>query len=250
MMKICALLVALSFYLFNMTLDVDALPSAEAIQERVNKRYDELFLKDPNGDLVAPVCTLCDEFLMTKDDFKILLPDKLKNMKKTFSWTSLDDSERIPALEKVFCFKDHSGLLDDASWLKGMALSPRGRIYKKPRSTARAGFTCCTTCKANVKKLTLPMNAIINKNYVGGAPACLTELTEVEQALITPVKHHGYCFTWAGGKQKCLKGTLVFMRVKERRVAQAVTQLEAMGLTKHIIVLASGNMTSGQRRKI
>jgi hypothetical protein len=131
-----------------------------------------------------------------------------------------------------------------------MALSPRGRIFKKPEKRARPGFTCCPTCKMNVEKLQLPMNAIINKNYVGGAPACLTELTEVEQALITPVKHHGYCFQWTGGRQKCLKGTLVFMRVKERRVAEAVAQLEAMELTKHIIVLVSGKMTIGQREKV
>jgi hypothetical protein len=254
-MKIYALFLAFCFYLLKMAPLLaddfaDGLPSVEDIQDRVNKRYDELFIKDKNGKSVAPVCCICDEFLMTKQDFCVLTPKKLKAMKEPLSWTSMEGSDRILALEDVFCLKDDTGLISDTSWLQGMALSPRGRIFKKPGKGRRAGFTCCPTCKSCVDRSILPMNAIINKNYVGGAPQCLTDLTEVEQALITPVKHHGYCFTWTGGRQKCMKGTLVFMRVKERRVAQAVTQLEAMGLTKHIIVLGSGNMTTGQRKKV
>jgi hypothetical protein len=68
--------------LLKMTLEVEGLPSVEEIQARVNKRYDELFLKDTNGKLVPAVCCLCDEFLMTKDDFCILPPKKLIAMKK------------------------------------------------------------------------------------------------------------------------------------------------------------------------
>ena len=89
----------------------------------------------------------------------------------------------------------------------------------------------------------MPLYAIRNKNYVGGAPKCLTDLTEIELALLSPAHAHGYCFSYVGGKQKNLKGTLTFMRVQERRIARSVTQLCAMGLTKHIVILSTGRMT-------
>ncbi len=53
-----------------------------------------------------------------------------------------------------------------------------------------------------------------------------------------------------GGKQKNLKGTLTFMRVQERRIAKGVTQLRAMGLTKHIVILSTGKMTDRQKKKV
>ena len=47
-----------------------------------------------------------------------------------------------------------------------------------------------------------------------------------------------------------LKGTLSFMRVKERRITKAVASLENMQLTEHIIVLCYGRMTDAQRKKV
>ena len=47
-----------------------------------------------------------------------------------------------------------------------------------------------------------------------------------------------------------LKGTLSFMRVKERRITEAVAALENMQLTEHVIVLCYGRMTDAQRKKV
>mgnify|MGYP000526856432 CR=1 FL=1 len=96
----------------------------------------------------------------------------------------------------------------------------------------------------------MPLHAIRNKNYVGGAPKCLTDFTEIELALLSPVHAHGYCFSYVGGKQKNLKETLTFMRVEERILARAVTQLRTMGLTKYIVILSTGNMTDQQKQKV
>ena len=49
---------------------------------------------------------------------------------------------------------------------------------------------------------------------------------------------------------KCMKGTLVFVRVTERQMAKAITNLECMGLTKHVVVLLSGKMTLDQKKKV
>jgi hypothetical protein len=93
------------------------------------------------------------------------------------------------------------------------------------------------------------MYASVNQNAVGNAPVCLIELTEVELAFITPVQGYGYCFSYVGGKQRKLKGTMTFMRVEERTVCRAAMQLETMGLSDNLVVLVSGRMTGSQQAR-
>ena len=189
---------------------------------------------------------------MFRDKTEILPPAKLKEMKGSFSWEKqLKSNERIPALEEYYRFQACTVKVPGANvWLTGMALSPRGRIHKKEGNASKWGFTCCFGCKAALCKKDVPFWAIVNRNYVGSPPRCLQELNEVELALLSPVHKHGYCFTWNGGKQMAMKGNLNLMRVEERRLAQAVTQLECMGLTQHVLILITGRLTDWQRRKI
>ena len=228
---------------------MDKLPEVRSIQERINQRYDELWWKDDSGKGHPFVCTICDEILFSGNDVHVIDPQKLENARSQFTWEgNLDNSERIPALEEYYNFEGNG-----EDWLKGMALSPRGRVFRKRSKTGRpgkSGFTCCEECKKHAEKKQVTLNAVINRNYVGGAPDCLRSLTEVELAFLTPVYKHGYCFNYRGGKTMKLKGTLVFMRVKERRIAEALAQLDSFGLTKHVLVLASGKMTKQQRKRV
>ena len=130
-----------------------------------------------------------------------------------------------------------------------MGLSPRGIVKEGSRPNASGVFSCCHECGRSLRGKRTPHFAIVNRNHIGCAPPCLAELTEVELALITPVKGYGYCFTFQGGAQKNLKGTMTFMRVEERRIARAVMHLEGMGLTKHVVILLNGDMTADQRKK-
>ena len=228
---------------------MDQLPSVEQVQDRINKRYDDLWWKDESGTSRPYVCTICDEILMSGKDIQILDPKKLENARDLYSWEgNVKESERIPILENQYEFEGNG-----EPWLKGMALSPRGSVYRNRTALGRpgkSGFTCCQHCKVNVEKKQVTLYAIINKNFVGGAPECLRCLTDIELAFLTPVYKHGYCFNYRGGKTMKLKGTLVFMQVKERRIAKAMMQLESFGLTKHVLVLASGKITKAQRKRV
>ena len=228
---------------------LDSLPDPEDVQERINARYDELFTKDDHRNLMPYVCTVCDEYLMRKGDINVLTVEKMKKAKDILSWSWLPDHERIPEVEEAYRFQNTIQPGKDQSWLNGMGLSPRGSMYKFSRNH-KTGFTCCGTCKAQVEKLRVPRNAIINRNHVGCAPQCLRELTEVELAFLSPVHSYGYCFSYQGGSMKCVKGTLVFMRVKERQIAKAVTTLNCMGLNNNVVVLVSGKMTAAQKQRV
>jgi len=229
---------------------VEDLPSVEDVKQRVNKRYDEMFFRDANGKLQPYVCTVCDEVLMAKEDIEYMTMNAIAKAKHLLSWDSLSNEDRIADVEEHYKFNETLPEHLDSSILDGMALSPRGHFHRKPRSK-HGGFVVCGCCKSALtsrRKKYVPLYAVVNKNYVGCAPKCLTDLNEVELAFLSPHHTHGYCFTHTGGTQKQLKGTLSFMRVKERRIVGATATLENMTLTEHVVVLCHGRMTEAQRK--
>ena len=247
------LVVVLLLQSTNMANDafLDRMVPTEEIQKRVNASYDRLFRRSPDGTLSPYVCSICDEFLMCESDIRVIQIPRMKKLKPLLSWSSLDPADRIPDVEAHYKFTDTSGGTEDQDWLKGMALSPRGCLYKKSRNH-KAGFTCCPTCEDSLmaRKPHVPYFAIINKNYVGCAPKCLTDLNEVELAFLSPCSTHGYCFTHTGGTQMQLKGTLSFMRIQERRITEATAALDNLGLTNHVVVLCHGKMTEAQQKRV
>ena len=185
------------------------LPSVEDVQERCNKAFDALFHIDKQGERHPYVCTFCDEFIMCAQEKNFYPIDTLKKRRKLFEWTTYLDANEIASIQplvQAYKFNDRDRNVT-GDWLKGLCLSPRGVIDRKSSGQgggAKLGFSCCNKCKHAVQNDYTPFNAIINKNYVGHAPDCLKELTEVELAFVTPVKGYGYCFHWAGGAQKKL----------------------------------------------
>ncbi|CAB9530415.1 hypothetical protein SEMRO_2869_G339060.1 [Seminavis robusta] len=229
---------------------IGVLPSVQSVQERINSRYDELIHVDAKGKYVPYVCLVCDEFIMHRDELLWYRLTDLFKCKHVLEWNAvMHEHERIPAVEENFRFVDHDDAVKDPSWLHRMGLSPRGIVKKGNRPNASGVFSCCERCSSALNKKRTPHFAIVNRNHIGSAPACLKELTPVELAMITPVEGYGYCFTFSGGAQRNLKGTMTFMRVQPRQVARAAMHLEGMGLKNHIVVLLSGPMTSSQRTR-
>ena len=130
-----------------------------------------------------------------------------------------------------------------------MLLSPRACYLEAPNRHAAAGFSCCKSCKSSLKKGKMPKYAIANNYCFGTPPQCLLDLTEVEMALLTPVKTYGYCFSYTGGKQKNLKGSLTYYKIDMKSVARAVMHLDVLGLNKNIVILLYGQMTVAQQWK-
>ena len=120
-------------------------------------------------------------------------------------------NDRIYELEENYQLKvdDCFGQIEDLTWLKELALSPRGIIgRKKEDKRSPWGVSCCMNCKNAIVKGHTPLYAIVNQNFVGHAPQVLQDLTPVELALISPVKGYGYCFSYVGGTNMNLKGTM------------------------------------------
>ena len=228
------------------------------VQERINDRYDALFHWDKNGNARTHVCTFCDELILHQDDVKWLPIETLAKPKcrECLEWSSIikHEAARIPEVEQEYTYTDNDNLIPTRlkPFLMGLALSPRG-IVGKPSNhgNSKISFSCCLTCHNHlkVKEPSTPFYAIVNNNFIGCAPSVLTDLTEVELALIQPVMKHGYCFTYSGGRVTNLKGVMSFFRVEERKVASGLVQVEQMGLNDNIVILLTGKMTAEQRQR-
>ena len=77
----------------------------------------------------------------------------------------------------------------------------------------------------------------------------MTSLTDIELAMITPVKTFGYCFSYTGGIQKQLRGSLSYYKVKIESIARSALHFEALGLTNTVVILLHGKLTKEQHNK-
>ena len=81
-------------------------------------------------------------------------------------------------------------------FFEGMALSPRGTLFKRVGNRSLWDLACCVANGANnVGKMCieLPRHAVVNKNYVGCAPKCLTNLNQFKwggTAFLSPTKSY------------------------------------------------------------
>ena len=67
--------------------------------------------------------------------------------------------------------------------------------------------------------------------------------------MITPVRTFGYCFSYTGGIQKQLKGSLSYYKVQFESIVQSALHFEALGLTNTVVVLLYGRFTQEQCNK-
>ena len=93
----------------------------------------------------------------------------------------------------------------------------------------------------------MPRYAIANNYCFGTPPTCLLELTDIELALLTPVKTYGYCFCYTGGVQKQLKGSLSYYKIKISSIVRSVMHFDVLNMTNNKSFLLSGDSVAALR---
>ena len=127
-------------------------------------------------------------------------------------------------------------------------LSKRGICVKKNRHN---NFVLCKECDRCCRADKRPTKGIANGFFFGTSPKELTELRECELAMITTVKTFGFCFTFTGGRNQKLKGTLGYFKVREQSVAVAATvalKLSELLKTDAVFIL-HGQLTTEQKEQ-
>ena len=218
--------------------------NTQEVISAINACVDEAVIHVDDGTSKARVCIVCDH-LLTKKQTTGITPAALEQASQLLSADGFADIKNKELIDSYA----YSGQ-GKAPWMDRMLLSPRAQYIKPTGRGSRAAFTACCECKDSLSSKKMPVYAIANKYTFGGRlPDALEELTDVEWALLTPIKEYGFTFTYQGGKQKKLKGVLSFFKVNVEKIVWAVLQLEALGLNGHVVVLLTGQMTTQQIAK-
>ena len=126
--------------------------------------------------------------------------------------------------------------------------SKRGICIKQNRNNK---FVVCSDCDKCLSKNQRPVKAIANGFFFGTPPKELTDLRESELAMITTVKTFGFCFTFTGGRNRKLKGTLGYFKVRKESVAVvAAVSLKLADLLKtDAVFILYGEITKEQKEQ-
>ena len=221
---------------------------AEEVKERINKRFSKLYRQTESGLFLPYVCLICDVFLKPSkvELLKISALEHRSSLLKPTTWNAV-----TPALADCYTYTGNCGSFEDESqveWIRELLLSPRACYMANELDGRTEGFTVCSSCKTSLTQGNIPKYAIANNYCFGTTPQCLYDLTDIELAVLTPVRTYGYCFSYTGGAQKQLKGSLSYYKVNIDSIAHAVTHFDVLGLTNNVVVMLYGQMTANQRQ--
>jgi hypothetical protein len=211
------------------------LSSSGDVREAINKSMRDLFHLEPDGTAHPYVCLVCDSF--TGPNFVHMKAPKLENSKEYFKVKSKNSNLN---LRKCYLYEG----LGKAKWMDDCWLSKRS-VYVRDK-----GFVVCKECKTDIQHNQRPVKAIANGWFTGEAPQVVTELTEQELAFLTPAREFGYCFSWNGGRNRKLTGTLAYYKLeKESLLASlAVASKLSTMLNSNVVNILHGEMTEDQQR--
>ena len=219
----------------------------DTTKEAIKTRFDALFnVTESDGQhIMKPnICGVCDEFIK-QCDICIL---NFKAIKECYLLLGKKYGTSYHEGCSDYWFRDGDKYDSTIPWER-IFLLPDTQVRQIGNRHADFGILVCKTCKDSLKKRTMPKMAICNGFYFGNPPECLLCLTEIERAFLTPVKTYGFCFSYTGGFQKELKGSLSYYKVKMSSIARTAAHFVTLGMTDNIVVLLYGKMTLEQKRK-
>jgi len=220
------------------------------VKQRVNIRFDKLLRKDIDGKFKPYVCAVCDKLLKPLDvcALPINCLEENKDLLKPTDWNFVPEG-------LANCYKYNGGTgcadvnMNEVNWIEDLMLSPRASYINPDDRRCTDGLSVCAVCKVSLQQGKMPKYAIANNYCFGTPPKCLLDLTDVELAMLTPVKTYGYCFSYTGGMQKQLKGSLSYYKVNIESIVRSAAHFDILGLADNVVVLLYGAMTPEQRRK-
>lgn len=216
----------------------------------INERFNNLYWVSPNGTYLPYVCAICDEFI-DPGHVEIVTHDLIKKNE------ALLTANDVPTeLRKCYAFEPDkiTNNRKFARLVKSILLSPRA-IYIDHRNGDRRtkrGLSCCEPCRNSLSHEQMPTYAIANNYVIGTPPLEISDLTDIELAMLSPVKvsgSFGYCFGFTGGVRNSFKGSLSFFKVDMSRIVRAAAHFDVLGLHNSIVILLYGNMTEAQKAK-
>ena len=210
----------------------------EEIINRVNEDVRNLLFDNGEGILSPPVCCCCDSLLPTEAERTNIKLKTVLERKHLFYNRDKDLNE--------FILKDYQflGVKDSESSMEKMMLSKRSCYHVKKKT-----LLFCVSCAGPIKHKKYPNKGICNGWFPGSAPQVLEDLTEVELALISPVRITGHIITYYRG-EKGIKGWHSLVKCDLKSTVRTLRGMDGLDLPNKVVVILSGPMTAEQKKKI
>lgn len=215
------------------------------IKDNINVSFSQLFLSNDNGPFRPIVCILCDCFIVSNKKDRLLTFETLNKHQNLFYVNKQFQLSR----DLVSCYQitfptdiPLSDTVKNDLKLDKCLLSPRSCYVQSHDDVC--GFNICKTCYDCINKGRRPKFCIANNFCFGTPPNCLLDLTDIERAIITPIKTFGYCFCYTGGKKHKLVGSLAYYRLDTESIVQSIETLADVKAT--IVIILHGDLTEKQ----
>ena len=193
----------------------------------------------------SKACLVCDR-LLEWNDVGFITKTRLKSLKTRLSGEKPLFTSLHRHLKQYYTYQ-HRG---SESWMKHMFLSPRG-VFDPTK-----GFNCCQMCcqclgtETKPVRVKLPEYAIANGLLIGEAPIELTELNDVELALVSLARVDKHVFQYFGGAHKSMRGWHNLYENDVPHIAGVLQQLEQFGAGNLVACILQGPFTSFQIKKV
>jgi Helitron helicase-like domain at N-terminus/PIF1-like helicase len=218
--------------------------------KKINEAIRALYIVDDNGYCRPIVCVICDRFVVGAE-MDIIELSNIVQHKQLF--IPNQNFNLTPSLQNQYTIEisEETGILEglteeNRQSLFECLLSPRSKYLKCNNERKLSGYPICKKCKNFIRVNRLPRYCISNNYAFGKTPKCLSELTAIELAMITPVKTFGYCFSYTGGKLKQIKGSLSYYKISSETIVDTAVNLERIGLNNHVVLIIYGAVTVEQ----
>jgi Helitron helicase-like domain at N-terminus/PIF1-like helicase len=222
--------------------------SLEEIIKKINESIRACYLIDRQHKATAIVCLVCDRFIKPCSVKRIGIEKLVKHKKLFKANREYGLHQSIREQYKIKLLPEH--VEDGRELLSNCMLSPRSEYIEIHDQRNKSGYTICTTCNNFVTVGKQPIYSISNNFAFGKTPKCLSSLTPIELAMITPVRTFGYCFSYTGGKQQQIKGSLSYYKIATQTVVETGARFESLGLNDHVVIMLYGSFTIEQRNKV
>ena len=202
----------------------------------------------------APVCIVCDHFIIGVEKICKLRPDQLLKHKHRIG---------VESYERHYKMKLPTELVKqyEVEGLEGMLLSPRFREYED-------GYSTCSYCFSGMQsRMVLSKNppkfAIANGFVIGCLPSMIVimgkdgverrrmvqpkELTDIMRAMLAPTRAYGCVFAYTGSQQSVM-GHYQFFEMDQSRIGGVMHHLNATGIGRNIFCVLCGRMTPSQKK--
>jgi len=215
----------------------------EELKSNARKQYLKTTAVDDTGEVHrAPVCVVCDEFIIKLDDIQWIEKDTLLEHSKRLGLKEYEEHHSLTLPESLKC----QYMADDPQ-LKHLLLSPRARRQNNE-------YMCCTSCKTSLRphmtEKAPPRLSIANGFVIGKIPDEILpqeEITDILAAMIAPVRPFMHIVSYSGGQHRTIRGNVTFFQNNVAHTGSVLQNYLATGANPNVYCVMCGRFTPEQR---